>query len=228
MPQSGLFGFPTDVVVLNQKIDSGSGRWQKPVGLVGRHTVIVRTWGGGGGGFNGPVFGGGGGGFNQRAYDYALFPASVGFNVGAGGAAATAGGDTYVFGDGVDVAATGGKVAAGSYAGGKPGFRFGTSTIYTFDHPPYEGGIGGLAGVALNDAMSVWGGAAGLIDPSATPSQSIHGGDGSSFDGVSTYTPATVPGGGGTFYTDSGVGKNGRVQFIIVRGIVLDLMGNVF
>ena len=226
MPQSGMFGFPTDVVVLDQRIDSGSGRWQKPVGLVGRHTVIVRTWGGGAGGDNVPGDGGGGGGFNQRAYDYALFPASVGFSVGAGGAASTAGGDTYVFGDGVDVAATGGQTAAGSYAGGKPGFRFGTSTIYTFDHPPYEGGLGGT-GAVLNDAMSVWGGGAGLIAVSSVRPQSVHGGTGSSTDGVTNY-PATAPGGGGTFYDASGVGQNGRVQFIIVRGIVLDLMGNVF
>jgi len=227
MAQSGLFGFPTDVVVLNQRIDSGDGRWQKPVGLIGRHTVIVRTWGGGAGGYNFTVYSGGGGGFNQRAYDYATFPASVGYNVGAGGAVATAGGDSYVFGEGVDVAATGGQAAAGSYAGGKPGFRFGTSTIYTFDHPPYEGGLGGISGVALTDAMAVWGGGAGLIDPSAVRPRSVHGGTGSSSDGVTNY-PATAPGGGGTFYDSSGVGQPGRVQFIIVRGIVLDLMGNVF
>lgn len=227
MPQSGLFGFPTDIVVLNQQFDSGSGRWQKPVGLVGRHTVIVRTWGGGGGGDNSPVDGGGGGGFNQRAYDYALFPSSVGFNVGAGGAIVTAGGDTYVFGDGVDVAATGGKVAAGSYAGGKPAFRFGTSTCYEFDFRPYEGGLGGLSGVALNDAMAIWGGAAGFIDVTATKPLSVYGGTGSSFDGSTQYD-ATAPGGGGTIYGTTLAGQNGRVQFIIVRGIVLDLMGNVF
>lgn len=226
MAQSGLFGFPTDVVVLNQRFDSGSGRWQKPVGLVGRHTVIVRTWGGGAGGDNSPVDGGGGGGFNQRAYDYTTFPASVGYNVGAGGAIVTDGGDSYVFGEGVDVAATGGKAAAGSYAGGKPGFRFGTSTIYTFDHPPYEGGLGGITGVALNDAMAIWGGGAGLIDVSSVAPQSVHAGRGSYFDGVTTYE-ATAPAGGGTFY-GTGAGQPGRVQFIIVRGVIADLMGNVF
>lgn len=225
MAQSGLFGFPTDVVVLNQRIDSGDGRWQKPVGLIGRHTIIVRTWGGGAGGVT--VNGGGGGGFNQRAYDYALFPASVGFNVGAGGAAGTAGGDSYVFGDGVDVAATGGQAAAGSYAGGKPGFRFGTSTVYTINHPPYEGGLGGPSSVTLNESMAIWGGAAGLITPTAIRPRSVHGGTGSSTDGVTNY-PATAPGGGGTYYDSSWVGQPGRVQFIIVRGIVLDLMGNVF
>lgn len=223
MPQSGLYGFPTDVVVLNQVFDSGSGRWQKPVGLVGRHTVIVRTWGGGGGGDNSPVNAGAGGGFNQRAYRYEDFPASVSYTVGAGGAAATAGGDSYVTGTGVDVAATGGK---SSYLGGRPAFRFGTSTCYEFDFRPYEGGKGGPSGGALNDAMAIWGGAAGFIGVTTTRPQSVYGGMGSSFDGVTTYE-ATAPGGGGTFY-GTGAGQPGRVQFIIVRGIVTDLMGNVF
>ena len=223
MAQSGMLGFPADVVVLDQQFDSGSGRWQKPVGLVGRHTVIVRTWGGGAGGELAAGCGGGGG-FNQRAYDYALFPASVGFDVGAGGGDSVAGGDTYVFGDGVDVAATGGKVSAGSFAGGKPGFRYGTSTIYTFSHSPYEGGIGGLS-AALTGAMAVWGGAAGS-DVSTSKPDSIHGGAGAYFDGATTY-PAKAPGGGGYTISERS-GANGRVQFIIVRGIVLDLMGNVF
>lgn len=224
MAQSGLFGFPTDFVVLNQRFDSGSGRWQKPVGLVGRHTVIVRTWGGGAGGTGG-LEAGGGGGFNQRAFDYSNFPASCGYNVGSGGGASTAGGDTYVFGDGVDVAATGGKVAAGSYAGGKPGFRFGTSTVYTFSHRPYEGGLGG-SGVAVNDAMSVFGGGAGFESAGTPGPQSIHGGAGAYSDGVTTYA-AAAPGGGGSA-TYSGSGASGRVQFIIVRGVVADLMGNLF
>lgn len=227
MPQSGLYGFPTDAIVLNQVFDSGSGRFQKPQGLNGKHTVIALAWGGGAGGDNAPVDAGGGGGHNQRAFDYAAFPASVEFSVGIAGAAATNGGDTYIAGTGVDVAATGGKTAAGGYAGGRPGFRFGTSTIYTFSHPPYHGGLGGLAGVGLNSAMAIWGGAAGLINVSATQPQSIHGGKGSSFDGGTNYA-ATAPGGGGTFYDASGVGQPGRVQFIIVRGIVPDMMGNLF
>lgn len=223
MAQSGLFGFPTDVVVLNQRIDSGDGRWQKPVGLVGRHTVIVRVWGGGAGGDLASGCGGGGG-FNQRVYDYATFPASCGYSVGAGGGDSVAGGDTYVFGEGVDVAATGGNVSAGSFAGGKPGFRFGTSTIYTFSHSPYEGGIGGN-GAALSGAMAVCGGAAGSNVSTSKP-DSIHGGAGGYFDGSTVY-PAEAPGGGG-YDISSRSGANGRVQFIIVRGIVLDLMGNVF
>lgn len=224
MAQSGLFGFPTDVVVLNQRIDSGSGRWQKPVGLIGRHTVIVRTWGAGAGGTGGPEAGGGGG-FNQRAFDYATFPASVEFSVGAGGGANMAGGDTYVDGAGVDVAATGGEAAAGSYAGGKPGFRFGTSTIYTFSYRPYEGGLGS-SGVAVNDAMSVFGGGAGFESAGTPGPQSVHGGGGAYSDGVTTYA-AAIPGGGGSA-TYSSSGANGRVQFIIVRGVVADLMGNIF
>lgn len=229
MPQSGMFGFPTDVVVLDQRIDSGSGRWQKPVGLVGRHTVIVRTWGGGGGGTGVGPTAGGGGGFNQRAYDYAIFPSSVGYYVGAGdssGGLGLDGEDSYVYGDGVDVAATGGTGGTGGGAGGRPAFRYGTNACFEFDFPPYNGGDGGWPG-ALVSAVAIWGGAGGVATAAAIQPTSLHGGNGSGYDGT-TYFFASSPGGGGTTYTEIGIGKAGRVQFIIVRGIVLDLMGNVF
>lgn len=224
MPQSGLYGFPTDAIVLNQIFDSGSGRFQKPQGLNGKHTVIVKAWAGGAGGAVTPAAGAGGG-FNQRAFPYEDFPASCEWVVGVGGAANTAGGDSYVAGTGVDVAATGGKASGGSYACGKPAFRYGTSTCYEFDFAPYNGGTGGAPG-SLVLASAIWGGAAGVATATATGPKSIHGGNGSGNDG-SNIAPA-APGGGGTTYYNSGQAADGRVQFIIVRGIVPDMMGNLF
>lgn len=205
-----------DIIAATSTYNSGSGNWSKPAGYDANDTVLIRVWGGGAGGDNIPVDAGGGGGFNQRSFRYGDVPSTVAYVVGAAGPAATDGGDSYVTATGVDVAATGGKTAAGGYAGGKPGFRYGTSTIYTFDFKPYEGGLGGPTGVSLNDAMAVWGGAAGRIDVGAIAPKSIYGGNGSGNDGGNVS--ATAPGGGGTFYADSGVGQPGRVQFIVIRG----------
>lgn len=222
MPQSGLYGFPTDAIVLNQIFDSGSGRFKKPQGLIGKHTVIARAWGAGAGGQNGSPFNvGAGGGFNQRSFPYEIFPVSVAFVVGAGGTTGVDGGESYIAGDGVDVAASGG-IYNGD--GGKPGFRYGTSTIVTFDIPQYRGGS------ATGTKDAIWGGAAGDSSSLATRPGSIHGGLGSWYDGAAGRV-ATGPGGGGsTTALGAGmdVGGNGRVQFIIVRGIVPDLMGNLF
>lgn len=182
-------------------------------------TVVLRTWAGGGAGDNGPtITGGGGGGFNERAYPYTEIPAYLSCVVGAGGTAPSgSGGDSYIDDDVIDVAATGGT--GGSFAdgvGGKPAFRHGTSTLFTFDHSPYNGGNGDST-YTLEQSQGVWGAAGGSSVVTTSQPTSIYGGNGAASDGVTTY-PATAPGGGGSYLSDSGVGKPGEIEIIILRG----------
>lgn len=182
-------------------------------------TVVLRTWAGGGAGDNVPTTGGGGGGFNERAYPYTEIPACMSCVVGAGGTAPSGnGGDSYIDDDVIDVAATGGT--GGSVAdgvGGKPAFRHGTSTLFTFDHAPYNGGNGCTTTYTLEQSQGIWGAAGGGGVVTTSQPTSIYGGNGAAFDGVTTY-PATAPGGGGSYYSDSGVGKPGEIEIIILRG----------
>lgn len=223
----GPRGFPATalgqsrVIAHTRFTTAGTHKYNKPlVDDPEECSAIIRTWAGGGGGDNSPSLSGGGGGFNERTYPYKEIPACLLCVVGAGGVAPSgAGGDSYIDDAVIDVAATGGAAGGPTTdgAGGRPAFRHGTSTLYTFDFAPYNGGNGCPTDYTLAQAMAMWGAAGGASAVTANAPSSVYGGNGAWFDGVTSYS-ATAPGGGGSYYADSGVGKPGEIEIIIVRG----------
>lgn len=213
-----------DVSGATSTYNSGSGTYSKPAGYDPNDTVLVRVWGGGGAGSTGGAhFGGGGGGFNQRAFRYSDFPASASYTVGAGGATVgDDGGDSYVTGTGVDVAATGGISSGVAGVGGVPGFRYGGGTTAGFSLSVYGGGQGDNV-----TGNAVWGGGGGNYGPTTYGSLSIHGGAGAYYDGATGYD-AQAPGGGGVDGRGPSMvaGAAGRVQFIVIRGWHSTVMSN--
>src|SRR3989344_5177773 len=182
------------------------------------NSIEVIGGGGGGGTSNGSSAGtGGGGGGYSKVTNQSLTPgASVTYAVGAGGAASTAGGDTYfcnstsncasISGTAVVVGVTGGG-AGGAYptpgigqdggAGGTGGPVFVASTTYSggsgggYQSAGYAGGGGGGAGGPNGT------GAAGGFGGGTNGSSASGGGGGGSGGGSAGSTGATSLGGAG-------------------------------
>jgi hypothetical protein len=169
---------------------SGSGTITMPATT---GPVTVEVWGGAGGGGsgssdNGPGGGGGAGGYARKVYPSMSTGATFSYNVGAGGAADTDGGDTWFgststliaggggagnnadntngFGDGGD-AGTGGGIGNTSYVTGNPM----TTSIGDIK---FAGGAG-LAGIGASVNIGGAGGGSGTAYQAGTAAQNLQG-----------------------------------------------------
>lgn len=224
--------------------NSGSGTWTKPAGYDARDTVLIRMWGGGGSGAainagSSNASGGGGGAFAEISLLYVDCPATLGYFVGAGGAAVgssgngNAGGTSYVI-DGLIkyIEALGGAGGTQAITTTQTGGAGGAAKFFTQSTCPthWTGATGGTAGNGVSTAGGFTahggggGGAATLLGGGALTGGGIsfiggNGGAGSN----NTATAGAAPGGGGggaanTVACTSGAGGAGRIEFIIMRG----------
>ena len=176
---------------------TASGTWTKPAGLDDDRMVTIEAWGGGGGGGNNASAGAGGGGsytmLRIRAGD---LPSTVTVTIGAGGAMATAGGNTSF---GAFLTAYGGGFS-GSGAGNGGGGGGGELQAGANQPSPTGNAAGGLIGGGVGmagsggsgsdrgNARTLWGG----------------GGGGSNSSGRSSGGLAIFGGGGGASGTGDG------------------------
>src|SRR3990167_5666210 len=100
---------------------TGSGTWTKPSGIKGAHVVAIGAGGGGGDTAVGNG-GGGGGSMVEAVFDAADLSATETITIGAGGAEATAGGNS-TFGSKLTGYGGGGAVTGDTGAGGGGGIR---------------------------------------------------------------------------------------------------------
>lgn len=204
-----------------------NGTWTKPAGTPDDALVIVTCIGGGGGGGNGTTSGpssrdggGGGGGGIVRLFRAGDLSGTETVTVGAGGAVATAGGNStfgshvtaYGGGQGEMNGGGGGSPwAAGGSGVSTPGTSFGGGTGGGESAPAGTGFVGGGGGgyrsggsSATRGGPSLYGGGGGG-GPSGAGGASIYGGAGGAFQ-----ANGTAPGGGGG--GDGGAGARGEVR----------------
>lgn len=132
-----------------------STTWTKPTGLNPEAVIDVEMWAGGGGGGSTQGGGGGGGAYIRKQFKASDLTASVSLTIGAGGATASAGGNT-TFGSYLTVYGGGGGANTASGGGGGQKSA-GTSAVTTT--PGVGGGLGG--GAAATSASQPGGGSGG-------------------------------------------------------------------
>jgi hypothetical protein len=174
-----LTGAGTDVQIFTA---TGSGTWTKPSGLTGSEFVLALVWAAGGGGNGG--FGGGGGGFKWGFYRASNLNATEALSVGAGGAAASQGGNSTF----KNMTAFGGAGAGGTFGGGGGGMQ-GAGSSATGGGP-----LGGAGGSPPGASVAGGGGGAGNTGGTIGGASVFGGGGGGSTSGAGG---ASVFGGGG-------------------------------
>lgn len=189
--------------VFDRQEFAASGTWTPPADLLPTDIVYVQAWGGGGGGGNGSRGGGGGGGgYHPMTIPGSLITGPVTVVIGAGGPAATAGGET-TFGDFL-TAGAGREGSSGSGGAGFPGGGGGGTRLS--GGAGIEGGIGtggsigsgggGRSGGYQSSAGGKGGGAgAGFIGYAGSGSNP--GGGNAGGDGGNSYHGGGGGGGGG-------------------------------
>lgn len=194
--------------------NSGSGTWSKPSGYDTNDTVLIECWGGGGGGgvaFSGSSLaaasGGEGGSYLAYAIKYSDCPATLTYNVGAGGSGAalsangntngTDGGDTNVTVSTRNLTAFGGAGGSSAAGGGAAASTTSEASVTIFGmevigQVPYSPGNGGsadgataVAGNGGNAPLAAAGGGGAAHNGSATA------------NGTGGYTPTGGIGGNG-------------------------------
>lgn len=192
--------------VLRYKIFTSSGTAQIPFGCTTAYAVCVG--GGGGGGSNN---GGGGGGGECAAGAFSVSPGNLTVHIGAGGAADTDGGQTYVGNASLIRAAGGKKGVGGPGGGGQGGHDHSGAGSFFFDGgrggdgdiailPPYPDAGGGGGG----GASDLGNGADGTMGSAGTGGTGGIGG----LNGLPNNVPAGDGGDGGGSGSDGAPGAN--------------------
>lgn len=202
------------VIGANVQSFTSSGTWFKPVGFGSTCRVHIQAWGGGAGGAStaGGSGGGGGGGYIERWLALSDLGTSQVVTVGAGGAAATNGGQTSV---GSLVTVFGGTTGSGGSAGAGGGF-FAAGDASSYGGALYGGGAGGVLDAAGNNSVYGGGGGAGgssggAAQAGGTSKFAGSGGAGSTGTGTAGSAPAGGGGGGAT----GGAGARGEVRITV-------------
>ena len=193
---AAAFGTPLASTGANVQIftATGPGTWTKPALLTGNEFVLALVWAAGGGGTNG--FGGGGGGFKWGFYRASDLNATEALSVGAGGAAASQGGNSTF----KNMTAFGGAGAGGTFGGGGGGMQ-GAGSSVTGGGPLF-----GAGGVPPGASVAGGGGGAGNSGGTIGGASVFGGGGGGASAGAGG---ASVFGGGG----GSGSGAGGTSDF---------------
>ncbi|HEX2859644.1 MAG TPA: SPRY domain-containing protein [Alphaproteobacteria bacterium] len=195
---------------------TGGTSWRVPLDWNSTSNTIEVIGGGGGASSGSSVNGGGGGGGYSKISNLALVPTTtVQTQVGSGGAASTAGGDTWFNGTSVAASSVGAKGGSGGSGGtGGAGGASGSGTGTT----KYSGGAGGN-GQSPATGTQAGGGGGGAAGPYG------NGGAGGSNAGVNYRGPGGGGGGGGeagqlgpSNNTTSGVGGRGANASGLVNG----------
>lgn len=222
----------TDYQVLTE-----TGTWTKPAAATATSRVRVQLWaGGGGGGSSSTGGGGGGGGYKEAWFSAADLGATETVTIGAGGAVATAGGNStfgslltaYGGGGGASGASSGGGgggglTSAGSSASSNNGGDGGLPTIGAGNGTGTSGGNntfgvgragGGGAGGGNNGGRggygSDWGGGGGGANLSGgLGGDAVWGGAGGAGGSASTQNGKSVFGGDGGIAGGNGVAPGG-------------------
>jgi hypothetical protein len=197
---------------------TGSGTWTMPSGIKGVRVVAIGAGGGGGNATGVGASGGGGGAFVDAVFSSGDLSATVTVTIGAGGAAATAGGNStfgsyltaYGGGGGVteDVGsgAGGGSRGAGGSGSGSTGGTAGAGTASG------AGGAGVGNGTVGNPSENGGGGGAGGRTGNATGlagGDSTRGGGGGGSGGVADNGQPARAGGNGGASANNGGGAGG-------------------
>lgn len=186
----------------------GPGTFSVPSDLPDETICVIRLWGAGGGGAG---MGGGGGAFLEVITTLGSLGASVSYNIGAGGSAGTAGGNTS-FGT-LGVAYGGGPGGAGPSGGGGGGTHEAGSGLNGGYQGGGDGATSGELATPAEDAKALWGGGGGgggravFGGGGGGGGVSIFGGNGGTGSGA-----GQAPGGGGG--TDA-PGARGQIDIYI-------------
>lgn len=193
---AAAFGTPLASTGANVQIftATGPGTWTKPALLTGNEFVLALVWAAGGGGLGG--FGGGGGGFKWGFYRASDLNATEALSVGAGGAAASQGGNSTF----KNMTAFGGAGGGGTFGGGGGGMQGAGSTANG------GGPLFGAGGVPPGASVAGGGGGAGNSGGTIGGASVFGGGGGGASAGAGG---ASVFGGGG----GSGSGAGGTSDF---------------
>lgn len=207
----------------DQQTFTASGTWTKPAGVNASAWVRVQVWAAGGGGGNNAAraTGGGGGGYIEKLFLASELGSSESVTIGAGGAVASAGGNSSF---GSHLTAYGGGAGIGSVAsdygggaGGSPHGAGGSALAVTTGASPVgrDAGAGGHAGssppLAGEHGISFGGGGGGAVKYSAVDDATtasagggaVWGGGGG---GAKTYNNRNAAGGTSLFGGDGGDG----------------------
>lgn len=188
----------------DRQVFTASGTWTKPAGLPADQLVMIELWGGGGGGRASTASSGGGGGAYVRAIVSAFsLGATEAVTVGAGGALATAGGNSSFAG----LTALGGGVSpGGNGVTAAPGAPGGVAVAFLGE----SGGIGAVRDAGNPAGNTLFAGAGGAaVSGNTTPGDSRFGGDG----GAANSVGSPRGGGGGS----SSAGGRGEVVITVLR-----------